>query len=492
MTFIRVVILLVAVFLTGLSVWKLEGFRAGLEISHARVGDTPVTVYSSPEAPPAPAVVIAHGFAGSRQLMEAFALTLAHAGYVAVSFDFEGHGRNPTPMSGDVTAIEGTTQLLMSETERITDFALELEQVDGRVALLGHSMASDIVVRQTIADPRIAATVAISLFSQAVSEDAPRRLIAVNGEWEAMLREEARRVVQLVDADATEGVTVSVGDVTRRAVFAPSVEHVGVLYAPASLQESKDWLDLAFDRQSNGLLATTGGWIALLLVSLLALSWPLMTLVPHGAAPEKIARRDYLTALSAATLLTPLVLVPVELNILPVLVADYLGLHLLVFGMIVLAVLRWRGMALPIDGWAIALLLCTFGIAVFGLALDRYIASFMPHAARLPIIAALSLGAVTCMIADAALTEAGQAPLWRRVATKLGFLLSLGIAVALDFEGLFFLLIILPVIVLYFLIFGSIGGWAGRRSGSVFGVGLGLGIILAWSLGVTFPLFDAG
>lgn len=492
MTFIRGGVLLIAAFLAALSVWRLESYRSDLDISHAKVGTTPVTVYSNPVAPPAPAVVIAHGFAGSRQLMEAFALTLARAGYVAVSFDFEGHGRNPTPMSGDVSAVEGTTRLLMAETGRVTDFALAHPQVDGRVALLGHSMASDVIVRQTIDDPRVAATVAISLFSRAVTENAPNRLIVINGEWETMLRQEARRVVQLVEPEATEGETVQSRGVARRAIAAPNVEHVGVLYAPTSLQEARDWLDGTFQRDSSGDLAETGGWIALLLASLMALAWPLMRVVPAGPAPDIPARRDYLTALCAATALTPLALAPVELKLLPVLVADYLGLHLLLFGMIVLAILRWRGLSLPLRGWGAALLLCIFGIGVFGFALDRYVASFMPHAARLPIIAALSVGAVAYMIADAALTQVGQASLWRRLLAKAGFVVSLGIAVALDFEGLFFLLIIFPVILLYFLIFGTIGGWAGRRSGAVFGVGVGLGLILAWSLGVSFPMFNVG
>jgi alpha-beta hydrolase superfamily lysophospholipase len=72
-----------------------------------------------------PLVVIAHGFAGSRQLMAAWQLTLAQAGYVTASFDFEGHGRNPVPMSGDVTSLDGTTQLLMDEIGRVTDTVLE-------------------------------------------------------------------------------------------------------------------------------------------------------------------------------------------------------------------------------------------------------------------------------------------------------------------------------------------------------------------------------
>lgn len=497
MTFIRGIVLCLALVATALSIWRLENARAGIEITRTSVGATPVTVYARAGAGPAPAVVIAHGFAGSRQLMEAFSLTLARAGYVAVSFDFEGHGRNPVPMSGDVTAIDGTTQLLMAETGRVTDFALGLPGVDGRVALLGHSMASDIIVRQTLADPRVAATVAISLFSQAVTAEAPERLIAINGEWEGMLRQEAVRVLRLVEPGAAEGETVRAGDVTRRAVAAPKVEHVGVLFSATSLRAARGWLDETFDRQSTTPLATTGGWIALLLAALLVLTWPLSGLLPEGPTPERLARRDYWGALAAATVITPLVLAPVELTFLPVLVADYLGIHFLVFGLIALGVLRWRGHRIASGGGismalVVALALTGFGIAIFGTAMDRYVASFLPHAGRLPIIAALALGAVAYMLADAVLTEAGHAPLWRRLIAKFAFLGSLAVAVALDFEGLFFLLIILPVIVLYFLIFGTLGGWAGRRSGAVLGVGLGLGIVLAWSIGVSFPLFRAG
>ena len=49
-------------------------------------------------------------------------------------------------MSGDVTSIDGTTRLLMEETGRVTDFAVGLPGAQPRVALVGHSMASDVVV----------------------------------------------------------------------------------------------------------------------------------------------------------------------------------------------------------------------------------------------------------------------------------------------------------------------------------------------------------
>ncbi len=53
----------------------------------------------------------------------------------------------------------GLVQLLEREIGRVTDAVLALPFVDGRVALLWHSMASDIIVRRALEDPRIAATV---------------------------------------------------------------------------------------------------------------------------------------------------------------------------------------------------------------------------------------------------------------------------------------------------------------------------------------------
>ena len=74
-----------------------------LRITSTIVGETPVTIFRPQSAGPAPVVVIAHGFAGSQQLMQPFAETLARNGYIAVTFDFLGHGRNPAPMRGDIT-----------------------------------------------------------------------------------------------------------------------------------------------------------------------------------------------------------------------------------------------------------------------------------------------------------------------------------------------------------------------------------------------------
>jgi len=493
----RLLAALVSALLCSLAVWNLERSRSSLTMTPLTIGTTPATVYQRAGAAKAPAVIITHGFAGSRQLMEAYSLTLAQAGYVAVSFDFEGHGRNPKPMSGDVESVDGTTQLLKQEIGRVTDAVMALPGVDGRVALLGHSMASDIIVRRAIEDRRVAATVAISMFSEAVTATEPRNLLMISGAWEGFLRESAVRSAQLADPAAKEGDTI--GDPAkaggRRTVVAPSVEHVGVLYSATALLETRSWLDAVFGRVSNGPVAATGPWIALLLTGLVALAWPLAGLLPRNEAAASdpgLPLRPFLMAVLLPAVLTPPLLTLVDTRFLPVLVADYLAVHLLVYGLLSLGLLAWNGVRVGPFAWVAAAALAAYGIFVFGGALDRYVASFQPNAERLWIVAAMAIGAVPYMLADSLAVEGGRAALWRVFVARGAFLASLAVAVAFDFKRLFFLLIIIPVIVLFFVIFGLMGGFVGRRTMSPAAAGLGLGLILAWSLGVSFPMFLPG
>ncbi|MEE4302125.1 MAG: alpha/beta hydrolase [Pseudomonadales bacterium] len=480
-----------------LAIFQLEAQRGEVEIRPFPVGATPASLYQLPAAQPGPVVVIAHGFAGSRQLMASYALTLARAGYRVVAFDFEGHGRNPVPMSGDVTAVDGTTQLLMAELGRVAEAALRLPGADGRLAYLGHSMASDIVVRQALRAPRVDATIAVSMFSQAVSATEPANLLVIVGAWEQRLIEEALRALRLADPAAGPGETV--GDPAtgtgRRVVLAPNVEHVGVLYSAVAQHAARDWLDASFGRQSGDGVADRGAWIVLLLVAVIVLGWPLAGRLPaaRAAPPAPLSGRRLALATLAPALITPLLLLPVETRVLPVLVADYLVLHFALQGALVLGLLghwgRLRG-AFPLRALAVALAVALFGIGLFGTLVDRYVASFVPHAGRVPIVIGLALGTVPWMLADALLTEGGRAGVGRTLLVRGAMLGSLGLAVALDFEALFFLVIILPVILLFFLLFGTMGGWVGRRTGLPAASGIGLGLVLAWALGVTFPLFS--
>lgn len=495
---LRPLVAVLALALIALSLWQLERPRAGLSITPLTIPDgPPATLFTDGGDAPAPVVIIAHGFAGSRQLMEPFALTLAHAGYTVVTFDALGHGRNPRPMSGDVTSVDGTTRLMVDELLTVARAALALPRSDGRLAYLGHSMASDLIIRAAQQEPRASATVAISAFSQAITATEPPNLLLIPGAWETRLRAEAIRALHLADPAAGEGQTT--GDpargTARRVAVAPSVEHVGVLYSATARREATDWLNATFARNLSAETDARGGWILLLLAAITALGWPLVALLPKGqGTPTHIPARAFWTATLAPAFLTPLILAPFDTRFLPVLVADYLALHFALYGAITLALLHRAGRLtnqFPARAMVLSLAPAIFGILILGTALDRYVASFVPNAERATIILALAVGAVPFFLADALLTEGGRASILRTLAARGAFLASLIAAVALDFDRLMFLLIILPVILLFFLLFGTLAGWIGRRTGLPAIAGLGFGLTLAWALGVTFPLFQS-
>jgi len=490
---LQIGLLVLALALIALSVWRLEAPRREMAIVDFSVGSTPATLYAEPGAA-GPIVVIAHGFAGSRQMMEAYALTLAAAGYRVAAFDFEGHGRNPVPMSGDVTAVDGTTALLVDETRRVLKAARRQLGGTGKAALIGHSMASDIVVRASLGDPDIEAIVAISMYSEAVTARQPVNLLIVTGAGEPGLRGVALEALRQVDPEAEEGDTVRDGDLVRRAVVAPWVEHVGVLQSRTGLAETVAWLDTAFgiERDAPPVLIQPGPWLLLLLAGIVLLAGPLSRLLPADSAGQVEARlstRRFWAAVGVPMVATPVLLWPVPTGFLPVLVADYLGLHMLLYGLLQGALL-WRWEVRPrMAGWIGAVLLTAYCVGVFGVALDLYGASFMPHPDRVLVIAAMAVGAVPFMTADALLLQRPGVSVWFRFAARVGFLVSLGLAVALDFEDLFFIMLVLPVILLFFLVFGTLGRWVARRQGAT-AVGIALGLVLAWSIGVSFPMFQ--
>jgi len=486
----RLFVLLLGLALAALALWQLESQRVGLEITTQTVGETPVTRIAQPGSD-GPVVVVAHGFAGSRQMMQAYGHDLARAGYRVWAFDFLGHGRHPVPMSGDVNSIDGTTRLLIEQTRAVVGATLTAEGWQGEVALLGHSMATDIVIRTAIDDPRIGPVVAISAFSKAVTATAPNNLLLITGAWEPGLRGFARDAVAMVDPGKGEGDTARNADVIRRAVVAPLAEHVAVLHSRTGRAEAVAWLDSAYGRARDIAVRATGPWFMALMVAIVALAAPLSRLLPERAppVPGALSPGRFALAVGVPALIAPLLAVQVETRLLPVLVADYLALHLVIYGLCQLALLWWFGRRPEALRPVAVLALLAWGLGVFGFALDRYGANFWPTPERLTIIAALCLGALPFMLGDALLAHG--ATLWQRITARLGFLLSLALAVLLDTERLFFLAMIAPVILLFFLIFGLMGRWVAARAGAV-SAGVALGLILAWALGVSFPLFAPG
>ncbi len=149
--------------------------------------------------------MIAHGFDGSQQLMQPFAETLARNGYVAVTFDFPGHGRNPAPLAGGLANPDARNGSLMQALDAVVTYGRTLPGTGGRLALLGHSMAGEVIVRYAQAHSDVAAVVAVSPYAPGIIATTPRNLdIIVGGLEPAMLRDEALRAVAAATGGAAE------------------------------------------------------------------------------------------------------------------------------------------------------------------------------------------------------------------------------------------------------------------------------------------------
>jgi len=516
----RALVAVLAIAALSIGIGRLEQARAGLDVRQAWVDTMPVTVFRpravATEA--APVVVIAHGFAGSQQLMQPLALTLARNGYIAVTFDFPGHGRNAAPMTGGLADPDASQRTLLAALARLSAWAQKLTAPGAGYAVLGHSMASDLVVRHAQARPEVWATVALSLFAPSIEAgtppDSPRNLLVVDGAWEPeVMHEEALRVIgKVAGAGARERVTYGRFEdgTARRAVFAPRAEHIGVLYDTDTGAEALDWLDRALGAPpvARPFIAVYGPALGALLAGLLGLAWLLAQALPRVAVRYAMPGADFLRphaqpwrwrsfsmlALLPA-LLTPLLLWIVPSDLLPILLGDYLMLHFGLYGLLTAALLWWRegpGLAPMRLGALVAttLLVAAFGLLAFGLPTDRYVFNLLPIAERWPVILALTAGTLPWFLADEALTRSPRAPRGAYFLTKVCFLVSLVLAIALNPSRLFFLALIVPAILGLFLVYGFLSRWVFGRTGHPFAAAVANAIVFAWFMGVTFPLVD--
>jgi len=497
----RWAIAVMALMALAIGLFELRSAGDGLRITRTVIGETPVTVFQPEEKAAAPVVIIAHGFAGSQQLMQPFAETFARNGYIAVTFDFLGHGRNPVPMHGDVTEGHAITKALLEELGQIVSYARTMPGSDGRIAVVGHSMASDIVIRFAVANPVVQATVAVSVFSPVVTAANPRNLLVIVGSLEpSMLRNEGLRIVGLAaGANAVAGETYGnfADGTARRLVLARGAEHIGVLYSHDSLSESLQWMNAAFSRRQAGFIDSRGRWLGLVLLGVIALAWPLSSLLPVATevpAGASLAWKPLVMTAIVPAILTPLILWKMPTDFLPILLGDYLTLHFLFYAALTLALLLvWRGRHRPAAAswkaiFAAAAAVTVYNIAAFGLPIDTYVFSFLPIPSRLPLIAAIACGTLPYFMADEWLTRGADSKRGAYALTKFCFLLSLALAVTLSPMKLFFLVIIVPAILLLFLAFGLISRWSYQATHHPFPGAIANAAVFAWAIGVTFPM----
>jgi hypothetical protein len=287
----------------------------------------------------------------------------------------------------------------------------------------------------------------------------------------------------------------------RRAAFSSGVEHVGVLYSRDSMREALAWLDATFaiSRAPSPHLDARGPWILLLLAAAVLAARPLATFLPTATdrpVGANLSRKQLLLPVLAPMVATPLLLRLLPTHFLPVLVADYLAVHFALYGLLTTAILWWRHSdaspavhrtSVPML-FAGTLALIVYGFVAIVWPVDTYVTSFLPGASRRVLVLAMLVGTLPYFLADEWMTRGEGSGRLPYAASKVAFVVSLALAVALDFEHLFFLIIIVPVIVAYFIVYGLISGSTYRRTGHPFVAAIANAIAFAWAIAVTFPL----
>jgi pimeloyl-ACP methyl ester carboxylesterase len=289
-----IIYLTIGFILVVLSIWQIATAQKGLNIVYLKSSNPPVTIIYPKNTLPAsrPTVLIAHGFSGSSVLMRGFALTLAHAGYTTISWDFQGHGENPNPL---ISSSRSDNLLLDAES------ALSAANATGiidpkRIAILGHSMGSGVAIAYGNAHPNTAATIAVSPVNQTVTASLPYNLLLMAGSLEPQFLSNAEQLLAMAGGQAGE---LSMGT-ARKLITIPGVEHISILFSPKAHGSARAWLNGTFGPQQGAADYTDRRvlWFGLGIIGFIMLGNAGINMIPASNQPKSLSRPLWLRMLA--------------------------------------------------------------------------------------------------------------------------------------------------------------------------------------------------
>jgi len=291
--------------------------QADVVITHERLAGNPVDRYAAVGQPQG-TVLVAHGFAGSKGLMQYWGLALARQGFDTYLFDQPGHGEQGQPLPEWRSLADNP--LGKNLQAMIAELTTSGRAEAGRIALVGHSMGGATVIAAGMEpNPAIQATIAISAaYSDPLPPDLPTNLLSLVAERDpASIRAAA--------------VALEPQSETRKTVDVPTKNHLTILYDPAVFDEAIAWIHKALGTKPVAatpvapwpwiLAALLGGLGTVLAIA--ALLAPPESRAKGGRSPS-LGFLTGLVALSVAALSAVLAAVYLRTPWLGVAVQDYL------------------------------------------------------------------------------------------------------------------------------------------------------------------------
>ncbi|MFM8351922.1 MAG: alpha/beta hydrolase [Actinomycetales bacterium] len=503
----------------------LIGLRAdAASAEHVIVDGVPITVMKPGVQGARPVVVIAHGFAGSAVIMGALAEQVTKAGAIAVTFDFVGHGANPTAMPAGGGMSEAGQSALQADLDTALRWIAGQPDADiDQLALVGHSMGAGAVVRYAVEHPTTVRSVAaISLPSAAeIPQGAPavppNLLLLVGSAEPQSFRDAALTGLRngypagqlgQIYGNATDGTL-------RSAQLIAGSEHVGIVFAPATASAVTQWLaDTLVNEAGQPTLQASSDamntllWLAMLLAAGVFVMVPITRLLyPRPVESHRQPWRStaqVIAVVALAVIVADLVAALLQgiTDHLPLAVGGYLASWFTTAGVVMIAVNRWAASALlrkqgpsritlSIGRGDLIRALVSTTLVVLLIAVPSRLtwAPFALVGARwwlaLVILVAFTLffWGEERLLRDSTTGRRWSIVLCDRVLVIAGLLAAIPL---LGAPG--FLILLLPLMVLLLFLLAGFAGIVARRDGGFLGAVLVQSVPLALLAATTFPL----
>ncbi len=201
--------------------------------------------------------IIAHGFAGSKELMTGFGVELARAGITAYLFDFPGHGQSPVTLPNDISSPRIAQNNLDALHEVVTYVRTHMvANQPPDIILLGHSMGSVAVGDYAMAhanEPDIVTTILVSPVGQEYPTfQQPKNLLILAGKDDipGAISDSHRMIQEACALSSIRSTPVECGDPThgtgRRLNILSGLNHLTILNASGTFQEMLHWVQRAY------------------------------------------------------------------------------------------------------------------------------------------------------------------------------------------------------------------------------------------------------
>ena len=341
-------------------------------------------------------------------------------------------------------------------------------------------MASDIVIRAS-ADKRIKSVIAISPYSTGITEDFPKDLLLISGQFENHLRLHALQMVKIFKPEVKENTEYADEKIRRKASFIDNTGHVSVIYAPQTTRIIIDWLKL--DNYDRPFWKTQIGWI-IIGITLIVFG---MSRLNANLVHQNISDLEDRRALRKLLLATIFALSSgfIEINLLPIYGFERIAIYFGLIGLFAyLSSFDYQITKLKIHLLLWLKLILCFGVLCF--LINRYIGSFTLSENRITAFIILILPiTLFCLVIEKLIATSS---IWVSIVLRGLPIIGFSIILILFPEqyGLMFTTVL--IYILYFIVFGYIGRHQRKKIGHL-NVGLAHGMFLSFAFAATNPIF---